>query len=108
MNLDRLNLLLQLSVDSPNDAFTQFALAKEYEKLQDWAKALSQYEHLRQLDPNYVGLYYHLGKLYERLDRLPDAIGAYKQGMEVAKLANDRHAWSELSAAKMDIDDSDD
>jgi tetratricopeptide (TPR) repeat protein len=108
MNLDRLHLLLQMAAESPNEAFTQFALAKEYEKLQDWPNALSQYEHLRELDPNYVGLYYHLGKMYERLNRIPDAIATYRQGMEVAKIANDRHAWSELSAAKLDIDDEDD
>jgi tetratricopeptide (TPR) repeat protein len=106
MNLDRLHLLLQMATESPKDAFTQFALAKEYEKLQDWPKALSQYENLRELDPNYVGLYYHLGKLYERLNRIPDAILTYKKGMEVAKAANDRHALSELSAANLDIDDS--
>ncbi len=90
--------------DSPNDAFLLFAVAKEYEGAGDDAQALAHYQRLAQTDPGYVGLYYHLGKLLEKLDRQEEAIAAYDKGLEVAKAAGDRHSWNELSAARMDAE----
>lgn len=100
----RMQQLLQLLESAPGDSFLLFAVAKEYEKAGDEAQALAQYEQLRAGDPGYVGLYYHLGKLLEKMDRPDDAKAAYDQGLETAKAAGDRHAWSELSAARMDMD----
>jgi hypothetical protein len=45
-----------------------------------------------------VGTYYHLGKLYEALNRKDDAIKTYETGMKVAKEQRDNHAFSELQA----------
>ncbi len=104
----RLQLLQQILEKSPGDSFTLFAIAKEHEGLGDAQKALDFYLQLRASDPAYVGLYYHLGKLYEKTNQPEQALEAYRTGMEVAQKAGDRHAFSELSAAKMEIDDSDD
>lgn len=104
---NRLQYLEQLHEASPQDAFVLFALAKEYEGNRDDAQALSFYLRLKEVDPAYVGLYYHLGKLYERADDLPNAIETYKQGIEASKLAGDRHAMSELQGALMNLTDLD-
>ncbi len=90
--------------ESPADSFLLFAIAKEYENLGDTAQALEHYLRLEQTDPGYVGLYYHLGKLYEQIEQLDAARQAYEQGMAVAQTAGDRHAWSELSAARLNLD----
>ncbi len=103
----RLQRLHQLLETSPNDSFALFALAKEYEGLQDAEQALAYYLRLRALDPGYVGLYYHLGKLLEKTGQPDSALQTYRQGMEVAKQAGDMHAYSELNVARMDLDDSD-
>ena len=105
--MNRLELLLQLLEEQPTDAFTLFALAKEYEKTNDLANALHYYLKLREINPNYVGLYYHLGKLQELLDKPEAAIATYKEGMIVAKAAKDMHAYGELNGARMIIDDED-
>lgn len=104
----RLQLLQQILEKTPGDSFALFALAKEHEGLGDLPEALSFYRQLRESDPNYVGLYYHLGKLLERLNQPEEAILTYRAGMAIAKQMGDQHAWSELSAANMELDDDED
>ncbi len=102
--MTRLSLLQQMLESAPNDAFTLFATAKEYEKATDDQQALQYYERLRQADPDYVGLYYHLGKLLERMEQPARALDAYTQGVAVARKIGDLHALSELNSAKMDLE----
>ena len=101
----RLTYLTQLLESSPTDSFVLFALAKEYEKSGDTALALDFYHQLRAADPAYVGLYYHLGKLYEQQQDIPNAVAVYKQGIVAARTAGDRHAESELVGALMEWED---
>jgi len=102
---NRLEYLTQLLENSPNDPFLLFAIAKEHEKKQDNPSALFWYEQIKSKHPDYVGLYYHLGKLYERMENYPSAIAIYKLGADVARAAKDNHALAELNGALMEIDD---
>ena len=95
--------LLDLYAASPGDAFILFALAKECENSGDTAAALSHYTKLRELHPGYIGLYYHLGKLYELLDDEDKAAEVYRAGIELGKNTGDRHATSELMSALANI-----
>ncbi len=99
--MTRLEQLLAFHASNPADSFILFALAKEHEKLGDDEKALHYYLKIREHDPAYVGMYYHLGKLYERLDNPSEALETYVKGMDIAQQAGDRHAWSELAEAKL-------
>ena len=101
----RLPYLLQLLESSPADSFVLFAVAKEYEGTGDTANALEFYQRLRNADPGYVGLYYHLGKLFEQGQDFGNAISTYKQGIEVARKASDFHALSELQGALLNLED---
>src|SRR5690606_22456171 len=94
----RLQKLLDFIEKEPDDPFLKYALATEYLHVNEWEKALGYYEDLLKNHPDYVGTYYHLGKLYEQLDRRSDAIEAYTQGMAIARKAGDRHAFSELQS----------
>ena len=94
--LEQLNAMLQLA---PSDAFLLFAVAKEHEKLGDKNTALVYYERLLATEPDYVGLYYHLGKLHESEQRLTEAQNDYEQGTKVARKIADFHALSELNGA---------
>ena len=105
----RLQQLLGLLANAPTEPFLLFAIAKEYEGLKEEEKALHYYEQLRQESPEYVGLYYHLGKLLERLQQPDAALQAYDQGIQIAQKQNNRHAWSELREARLGLaDDPDD
>jgi hypothetical protein len=55
-------------------------------------------------DPGYVGMYYHLGKLYEKMGEPELALEAYTAGINVAKKIPDFHALSELNNAKLNLE----
>ena len=104
----RLKQLMGFLESSPNEPFILFAIAKEYEGLGDKPEALKYYLMLQKTSPDYVGTYYHLGKLYEQLQDDKKAFLTYKKGIEVAKIAGDKHSIAELHSAKIELGDDDD
>src|SRR3546814_67920 len=96
---NRLQQLIEFLKESPGDAFLTYALATEYLKLGQTEQALLFYEALVHDHPEYVGTYYHLGKLYEALGRQADAVTTYENGMQAARNKRDMHALSELQGA---------
>ena len=93
---NRIEQLQNFLNDNPSDPFLLYALATEYVKAGQTTEALRYYETLQTDHPDYVGTYYHLGKLYETLGQRDDAVATYQRGMEVARQKNDRHAFAEL------------
>jgi len=110
MQNTRLEKLLEFFKNEPDDEFLKYALATEYLRLNDTEKALFYYEDLYNNHPKYVGNYYHLGKLYEALNRPDDALAVYEKGMLMAREARDNHALSELQAVYTELkgDEDDD
>jgi tetratricopeptide (TPR) repeat protein len=98
MQINRLEKLLEFIKNEPDDAFLKYALATEYLRLNQTDMALAYYEDLLSKHPNYIGTYYHLGKLYEALNRKQEAINTYETGMKVTREQRDNHAFSELQA----------
>ncbi len=92
---------------SPNEPFIIYALAKEHEGVGNTSEALSFYNRLVNEHSDYVGTYYHFGKLLEKQGELDAAVNMYVRGMEVAKSQNDNHAYSELAGAKLNLVDED-
>ncbi len=100
----RLQRLFQFLASDPKDSFVLFAIAKEYEKLENREKALEFYLRLLTTNPDYVGTYYHLAKLYEQEEKRELALETYQKGIETARKMGDHHALSELSGAKMNLE----
>ncbi|MDB5002985.1 MAG: tetratricopeptide repeat protein [Mucilaginibacter sp.] len=103
MEISRLDKLLEFIKSEPNDEFLKYALATEYLRLNQVDKSLEYYEDLVNNHPQYSGTYYHLGKLYEALDRKDDAIKIYEKGMEITKAKRDNHAFSELQTVYREV-----
>lgn len=95
----RLTQLLKHLGSSPNDTFTLYSIAYEYHKSGDFELALDYYLKLLSVDPNYIGCYYHLGKVYEELEESIKAKSTYEKGISIAKQHNDTHAANELNRA---------
>ena len=103
--MDRITQIQAFLKEEPEDNFLQHALALEYIKIGDDADAKQLFEEILNREPGYVGSYYHLGKLLERIGEIQNAIDVYKKGMEMAKSVNDSHAYNELQAACEDLED---
>lgn len=69
---------------NPDDSFSKFALALEFIKQDRYEKAQVLFESIRNNDPDYIGVYYHLGKTYEILGMIKHAMIVYKEGIEIA------------------------
>jgi Tfp pilus assembly protein PilF len=100
---DRIDKLKKFLEDSPQDSFLQHALALEYIKLGDEPRAKALFETILKREPQYVGSYYHLGKLLERTGETEAAVKIYEAGMTASKQAGDNHAYNELQAAYEDL-----
>ncbi|WP_293904555.1 tetratricopeptide repeat protein [Sphingobacterium sp. UBA5670] len=102
--LDQLNEFLK---ESPEDPFLKYAIAAEYLKQENEHEAMSRFEDLVQTNPDYVGTYYHLGKLYEKLNKQELAIAIYRAGIEIARKTRNFHALGELQGALSFLTDED-
>lgn len=105
MTINRLERLLEFFKSEPNDPFLKYALATEYLRLNNIDQALWYYLDLVDKHTDYIGTYYHLGKLYEQLGQQDDALKTYEQGIEVGKRIKDQHALSELLGAYNSLQD---
>ena len=103
--MGRIEKLLEYLKTADKDSFLQHALALEYIKVGNDEEARKLFNELLLREPTYIGSYYHLGKLLERVGDYDKAIRIYTRGMEEAKRAGDNHAYNELQGAKEEIDE---
>ena len=94
----RLSQLLDFYREDPTDAFTIYALATEYLKI-DQLQSMVYYEKLLADHPNYVGTYYHAAKLYNELGKTAEADATYQKGLKISRQEGNMHAFSELQQA---------
>jgi len=102
--MSRIEKLLEFLQTSGEDSFLQHALALEYVKIGKEEAAKELFTAIITREPTYIGSYYHLGKLYERLGENGQAIRIYQKGMEMARLAGDKHSFNELQMALEELE----
>lgn len=105
MKNTRLEQLHQFLKEQPQDPFLKYALATEYLKSGNNKTALGYFEALVEEHADYLGTYYHLGKLYEELGRIPEAMDTYDRGIQLARQQGNQRTLSELQAARQLITD---
>ncbi len=103
--MDRIQKLKDFLIDSPKDNFLRHALALEYIKLGNDELARKLFTEILNETPDYVGSYYHLAKLLERINAIEEAVVYYEKGMDIAKKLKDNHSYNELQAAYEDLVD---
>ena len=101
--MERIERLMELIDKFPDDMFSRHALAMEYIKMGLDDKALAVMVELLELNPRYIGTYYHLGKVYERMANLKKALDVYQEGESMARSLNALHELRELAAAKANL-----
>lgn len=101
--MNRIARIQEMLKENPQDLFLRHALALEWIKLGNEAEARVLFEAILTEAPDYVGSYYHLAKLLERVGETTLAISWYEKGMDAAKLAKDQHSYNELQSAYEDL-----
>jgi hypothetical protein len=97
MHNSKIDQLLEFLREDPNDSFTLYALALEYEKF-DQQRAGEQYSLLLKEHPAYLATYYHAGKFYEKSDR-DLAKKIYQDGLLLAQKLGKQKTYNELQSA---------
>ena len=101
--MNRIEKILEFLNQQPKDNFLRHALALEYIKIGEDLKAKDLFIEILEETPDYIGSYYHLAKMLEKLQDKTAAIEWYEKGMAAAKLAKDDHAYRELQGAYEDL-----
>lgn len=99
-NISRLAKNIQ---QDPSDTFSKFALALELLKDDRVEKAQLLFEAILKQDPDYLGVYYHLGKLYQRREMYSHAKEMFSKGIKLAEKKNESRTKSELSEALIQL-----
>lgn len=100
----RISLLAKAVKEHPEDSFYKFTLALELLKVDQIQKAQLLFEAIKKTDPEYVGVYYHLAKLYADTGENKKALDTYNEGIQIAESQHDLHTKSELSAALLNLE----
>ena len=95
-NPDRLQTLLSMVEDDPNDAFCLYGIAQEYATRGDHEQAETWYRRAMKADPDHAYAYYHLARSLMELERTSEAVETIKAGLEAANRSGDGQATGEL------------
>ena len=98
-------MLKEFLEKDPNDAFLNYAYALELQKKGDTQAAIAALENLHATQPDYLGTYYQLGKLYEASAMIQSAIAIYSEGLSVARRQNNKKIMGELNEAILLLED---
>lgn len=104
--MSRIDAIRDMLQDDPADAFLQYALALEFEKAGEPTRAIETLLALNKQQPDYLPVYYKLGKLYEPTNTA-ESIQYYRKGIEVARQQGDTKTLGELKEALMQWEDLD-
>lgn len=83
--MNRIAILRSFIEKNPADMFSQHALSMELLKLGEYQEARKLMEEILEFDEMYIGTYYHLGKLYERIGEFMMAEVVYTKGAIIAE-----------------------
>jgi tetratricopeptide (TPR) repeat protein len=92
----RIDILKQLLEQNPASTFARYGLAMEYVKAGELETAIAEFKAVAEADPAYSAAYFQGAQTLEKLGRLSDARGVYREG--IAK-TRDAHARAEMQAA---------
>lgn len=92
----RIKTITEMLLDSPDDTFLRFALAKEYDAIGEVLKSIEQYKNVLELDKNYIGAYYHQAELLNRSGNTNEAIELAEQGVQIAQGLGSQKELAEL------------
>ena len=104
MQIKRLENLLQMLENQPDDSFLLYATALEYLSANEGTRAWGYFEKLLKTHPDYLPTYYQAGIFQMDMGNNDMARELFSKGMELAKSTNDMKTWHELEGMLEEID----
>jgi thioredoxin-like negative regulator of GroEL len=95
----RRDMLEEFVAQDPDDSFSRYALALEFEKESRVEEALPQLREVIARDSTYVAAYFHLGRLLAQAGQVEEARDVYRRGLDAAIASGDQRARSEMQEA---------
>lgn len=97
--MNRLQTLLKMAADKPEDVFLKYAIALEHVSLNDYEAAEKTFEWLVSKHPNYLPTYYQYGQLLDAREQKEKALKIYTEGIALAATLRDYKTARELQQA---------
>jgi len=102
--MSRLDSLLKIFDQYPDDTFTMYGLAMEYISTKDYNIAEQYLKMIINKDSTYVPAYMQYAQLKENLNQLDEAKSIYRAGIDAAKKINDIRSAKEMENFLNDIE----
>lgn len=83
----------------PKDPFLLYAMGLEFFGSAEYQEAESYFEKCRESDPEYLAVYYQLGRTKEGLKKEAEAVKVYEAGIALAEKQKASRTLSELRSA---------
>lgn len=99
MKNSRIDNLIGMLKEEPEDVFLNYALAVEFVGEGKYEEAEKQFLKTNKLDADYLPCYYQLGQVAEKLNKEKEALKYYYKGVDIAKKQNNNKALNELNEA---------
>ncbi len=96
MKNDRLQQLFEIFKTNERDSFIVYAIAHEYQKMEDWKMAMEWYDMLYSLAPDYLGMYLQWSRVAVQLNQNEKAIELLEEGIRWANEKKDLKTKGEL------------
>lgn len=103
--MNRIESLIKILEQEPDDVFTNYALAIEFVAEGDYKKAEQQFLKVLGIDKKYLPCYYQFGQLKEKTNEQQAALEFYKQGLDLAKEQGNNKAINEINEAIWMLED---
>jgi uncharacterized protein HemY len=104
-HLNRINALMEMLKDQPDDLFLNYATGIEHLSQQVYSEAETQFKKVIALKANHLAAYYQLAKVFEEQQKNAEALFYYKLGLEKAQEEKDNKTISEFKEAIFLLED---
>jgi len=106
---NRIQEIIQMRKEEPDDPFLLYALALEYHKIENSVRTEETFDQLLKNFPGYLPAYYQAASFYWEIQKFKKARSAFLKGIELAEKMADIKTKEELSNSfqnfLIDLDD---
>jgi predicted Zn-dependent protease len=102
--MDKIAMLNEILAQNPADAFARYGLAMEYAGRGETDAALTEFDRLREQNPDYVAGYFMAAQTLAKAKRNDEAKARLNAGIASAKRTGNSHAEHEMQAMLDDLE----